>query len=720
MGFKAQTEGPTDLKQQRLAHLTGSTSANTRPTPNAPGSETEELVRGTNGNARIAPEVDASIKASQPARPQATAAPAQAAAKPESFWDIVRDTFKDPGGRLGQSFKNIDTLVKEGRYATPQENADARRIGSMFNAPLQLAVPGLGIAGGIASTVDVAQRSAKGEKVDPGALSDALPLLRGGSSGRTGSGSAETASRASGSSGTASSATGASGSAQPSFRPPTRLADGRIGYPLSPTRGPKLPEESTSSRPAETGAASGTETGAGAAAGVAGTSTAPDPTQLGKRPGSPSTLGTDVSASKAPALGETSPEPRPSTSGEGKRPASPSTFGTDVSASKAPALGETSPEPRAGTSAEGRRPASPSTLGVDVSGSRTPIPGESSPESSPGRASERESALRTGESSAAAERSGQREASAGPSREMAAVLSPQQWSSPADRFVSPQRGDEVGAYRDRYQQAFSGLTAEERYAVRDWTYAGGTGMYVDNIRGKPVLDTNEYAGTNYDLNSYLRGDMGRRTNPYYEAASSRLHNALSKLPQVPMDNAPLLRVADVGRDYASKFTVGDHVTNGRPFMSASSNNRYAAESLQQGYAAEGRTGGMAIYELNSKSAVPTLPGITTQAAHEAEWLFQPNSVFKVTEMGGTRAATQADPNLSVTGMRMDEVNVTQPISAKGLHTGRPTTIRPEDQRPPPLPDPYIPPPSFVEMSSGSGSSAGSSPRSRSGSPRRSD
>jgi len=244
MGFKAQTEGPTDLKQQRLAHPTGSTSASTRPTPNAPGSETEELVRGTNGNARIAPEVDASIKASQPARPQAAAAPSTAAAQqPESFWDIVRDTFKDPGGRLGQSFKNIDTLVKEGRYATPQENADARRIGSMFNAPLQLAVPGLGIAGGIASTVDVAQRSAKGEKVDPGVLSDALPSLRGGSSGSRASGRPETAGTTSGSTGIGSTANGATLSALPNFRPPTRLEDGRIGYPLSPTRAPKLPEE---------------------------------------------------------------------------------------------------------------------------------------------------------------------------------------------------------------------------------------------------------------------------------------------------------------------------------------------------------------------------------------------------------------------------------------------------------------------------------------------
>lgn len=301
---------------------------------------------------------------------------------------------------------------------------------------------------------------------------------------------------------------------------------------------------------------------------------------------------------------------------------------------------------------------------------------------------------------------------------MAAVLSPQQWSSPADRFVSPERSGDVGEYRQRYKEAFSALSPQERYAVRDWTHVeGAEGKYMDVIGGKAVMDNNRYAGTNYDLNAYLRSGAGTPLDRTYEAASSRLHNALSKLPTVPLDKAPLLRAADVDPNYASRFSVGDHVTNGRSFMSAASNKGYAVDSIAQGYAAEGRDGGMAMYEFNSKSAVPTLPGVSTQAAHETEWLFKPYSVFRVNEMASTRAQTESNQNLPLTGMRMDEVDVTRPIMTKGLHTGKSTLVRPEYQRPPPLPDSSIPPPAVAGSTSGSSpsSSSRSSSRSRSSS-----
>jgi|GEM_PF-1081734 len=277
---------------------------------------------------------------------------------------------------------------------------------------------------------------------------------------------------------------------------------------------------------------------------------------------------------------------------------------------------------------------------------------------------------------------------------MQSVLATQQWSSPVNKFVSAEPGDpDVAAYRTSYAQAFSELSPAERYTIRDWTHVDGAQeQYVDEIGGVRITDQHAYQGTNYDLNAYLHRSGTGTPDPTYETAASRLYNALSKLPMVPLDDVPLLRVADVDADYASRFQVGDLVTNGRAFMSAASNNDYASESLIQGYAAEGRTGGMAIYEFNAATAVPTLPGITTLAEHETEWLFSPYRVFQVDEMASTRINSQSASNLPLTAMRLTEVSLAQPTMAKSLHGGEPVWVTPEDRVPPPLPSPFIPVP----------------------------
>jgi len=253
---------------------------------------------------------------------------------------------------------------------------------------------------------------------------------------------------------------------------------------------------------------------------------------------------------------------------------------------------------------------------------------------------------------------------------------PEYWSSPAQEFSNNR-----GAYRYSYERAFDNLSREERYTIRDWTHVEGSSeVYVDNVDGQQVADTNAYTGMNYALNSYLRG---KGFDPNIEIASDRLHNALSKLPKPP-GQMQLLRVSDVEPGYADKFQVGDYVTNGRPFMSASSDNAYAVTSFQQGYAAEGQTGGMAIYEIQSKSATPMLQGKTTLAEHESEWIFTPNTIFQVEGKNTFVRSTESDPSLTVTALRLNEVTVTQPLTAKNIHTGEPVRIGPEEQLPPPL------------------------------------
>lgn len=277
------------------------------------------------------------------------------------------------------------------------------------------------------------------------------------------------------------------------------------------------------------------------------------------------------------------------------------------------------------------------------------------------------------------------------SHEMQAVLKPEQWSSPGEAFTQEAPEDpDAQIYRTSYENAFRQLTPVERYVLRDWTHVEGVeGRYVDEIGGRQVNDDSEYQGINYELNAYLRNSAAS-PDPLLEGTAARLHNALSKLPNVPMDRLPLLRVSDVPADYASHIAQGDLVTNGRSFMSASSDRGYAAESLEQGYAAEGRTGAMAIYEFQANSAVPTLPGITTLAGHEAEWLFMPNRVFKVEEVATTRINTQSAADLPLIGVRLTETSVLEPTVAANLHTAEPTWISAADRRPPPLPNEHVP------------------------------
>lgn len=256
------------------------------------------------------------------------------------------------------------------------------------------------------------------------------------------------------------------------------------------------------------------------------------------------------------------------------------------------------------------------------------------------------------------------------------VIWPQRWSSSAANYF-----DRGGQYYDAYRHAFDALDPTERFALRQWTHVDGTEhSYVDYVDGQAKEDTNQYTEQNYDLNAYLRGGA---FDPQLEQSSDVLHNALAKLPELP-EPTHMLRVSDVDAHYAEKFKPGEYVTNGRLFMSGSAKNDYAVKSVEQGYAAEGRTGGMAIYDIEAKTARPMLAGITTLAPHEAELVALPNSVYRVEAAFGYTMDTESSQALPMTAMQLKEVTVTEPTRARNIHTGEPVTIGPEEQQPPPL------------------------------------
>lgn len=257
---------------------------------------------------------------------------------------------------------------------------------------------------------------------------------------------------------------------------------------------------------------------------------------------------------------------------------------------------------------------------------------------------------------------------------MQRLMTPSTWTSPAQRFV-----DADAEFRADYQFAFDRLSEDEKFAIRDWTHVDDSEQpYIDVVDGKSAPYTRSYYGANYDLNEYLRS--GGFYDRQWEDLSKSLHSGLEKLP-VPSGNTSLLRVADVPPHYGQNINIGDRVTNGRLFMSSSSHNEYARTTFEQGYAADGQNTELAIYELEARSAVPTLPGISTQAAHEAEWVSKPNTVFEVKGKMQFLLSTQSGTR-QVTAMRLKELDLTDTVSAKNIHTEQEVRIGPAEQRPP--------------------------------------
>ena len=241
--FKFDTEGPTASKQQRLAHLRGSAPSSTKPTPAAPGEEAEERTMATDGSARLADEVGGAKKWDVEA---ITPRPPPVQEPPETLAHIISDTFKHPGRRGLESLAHLSFLATHGRTATAEELAPIRNyLGPVLDGGLKVAFPELMGPYAAGTGIDIGERASNGENITTATLVKEMSPFdapREGLKPEPASASPSSALLP---------AKGAAPTPLPktpateSFKPPTRLEDGRIGYPLSPTRPPRLPEEAT-------------------------------------------------------------------------------------------------------------------------------------------------------------------------------------------------------------------------------------------------------------------------------------------------------------------------------------------------------------------------------------------------------------------------------------------------------------------------------------------
>ncbi|MFL9907378.1 hypothetical protein [Paraburkholderia sp. RL17-337-BIB-A] len=268
------------------------------------------------------------------------------------------------------------------------------------------------------------------------------------------------------------------------------------------------------------------------------------------------------------------------------------------------------------------------------------------------------------------------ETGAPPSANMLQTLDPATWHSAANDWLKNLN------FTTLYRGAFDHLPSDQQHALRDWTY-------LDDVSDTYSTDST-YDDINFQLNQQLR-DRSHESDTATRAQA--LQTALSSLPKPPGDTH-LIRFAKVPANYEGTLKVGDYVTNSPAFMSAASENEYAKAAVADNDYVGRYGGALALYDIQSKSATPFINRVTTLAPHETEWIFQPNTVFRVDEVA--TAKSPDGTHASRIGIRLTEVPITEATFAKNIHTGEQELVYPPGMTPvyttlPPRPQQPQPP-----------------------------
>ena len=246
------------------------------------------------------------------------------------------------------------------------------------------------------------------------------------------------------------------------------------------------------------------------------------------------------------------------------------------------------------------------------------------------------------------------------SASMLETLIPRTWHSAADDMLSNEE------FTHSYHSAFDQLPSDQQHALRNWTYLDVSEDYSTGSEDEDV---------NYELNQQLRD---RTYQSDTAARAESLQTALSKLPR-PNGDSRLLRIAEVPGNYARQFRPGDYVTNSPAFMSAASDSEYAQANLADGDYVAAPGDAFALYDIQSESATPFIHRVTTLAPGEHEWLFRPNTIFRVDEIA---MATSQDAALTPRiGMHLTEVPINEPTFAKNIYTGEEELVYPQGETP---------------------------------------
>lgn len=230
-----------------------------------------------------------------------------------------------------------------------------------------------------------------------------------------------------------------------------------------------------------------------------------------------------------------------------------------------------------------------------------------------------------------------------------------------------------------YEYAMNALLPRQHQALREWTSTEADMEHEEEDNSKRY-----YEGVNYELNAAL--SKGTLTG-LERAAVEALDGGLAAMPCF---RARLTRVAEHGptnpSPWGTRIQIGDIVTAGPRFMSASHTHGYSLGNLSDGSLSSLCLGkdseSLVFYTIDASAAVPLVEGKLAFAG-ESEWLFRPRTAFTVLGMAQARprqtSAPGNDGNTNELPARRYGVHLRQIEDyegpAKNLYTGAPVLIR---------------------------------------------
>lgn len=240
-----------------------------------------------------------------------------------------------------------------------------------------------------------------------------------------------------------------------------------------------------------------------------------------------------------------------------------------------------------------------------------------------------------------------------------------------------------------YERGVAQLSPAEREGLRTWTALPFTGDDVYSDGSRPTG-----RNINYEMNQNLRNGipLPAEQQEVYDDMMSALNRNV-----IPKQQGEYIRSAAYFKGVHNPWQAGDikpgeNVSNLRQFMSVSSDTSFA-KSISMGIGA----GSKAIVHYKIKSSAgptgptPLLPFALTLVGDEYEYLYKPDSLFKVVEYSVTEILPPLrlhPQSSSKTGhnriaVLLEEVNTSQlkePVAAFDLFSGNRGEIRPSGQQ----------------------------------------
>lgn len=217
-----------------------------------------------------------------------------------------------------------------------------------------------------------------------------------------------------------------------------------------------------------------------------------------------------------------------------------------------------------------------------------------------------------------------------------------------------------------YERAISSLSENQKTAIRTWTLVEHDhGRYSDGSRN---LWAEGHEPINYEINMALRNKLPLSTNEKF--VHDNLISALSG-NNIPTQKGSYLRTAEYTASdtipWKGEIKPGDVVTNSPTFMSVSSSDKYAKEALSWETSTGKDVEAIVVYKIdNATRAKPLLADAASTVRYEEEYLYLPDSYFKVK---GISHAKEENGLLRI-AVTLEEIEKPATVIAKNIFTGK--------------------------------------------------